>query len=267
MYGANQKKSNQTRSFQVNNIHLYYQVAGKGIPIIFIHPPILTSTNFYYQQLELAKQFQVITFDIRGHGNSSSGKKALTYPLIIEDIVGLLDKLQIEKAYIAGYSTGGSIALEAMYTHRDRFCGGILISTMVKPTNLYLKSIIQLATILSNPITFPILTKTICNGNADCSSTYDQLYNEAIKGDPNRIKEYFHYSLAFDYSQKLTEIKQPTLLLFGEKDKDFYEDKQILQEKLPNHVLKMIGDVPHQLPTKAAKSINATIANFIHDRS
>lgn len=248
----------------MNNIHLYYQVTGTGIPIIFVHPPLLSSANFYYQQVELAEQFQVITFDIRGHGKSSSGKKTLTYSLIIQDMVDLLDVLQIEKAYIAGYSTGGSIALEAMHTHRDRFCGGILISAMVKPTNLYLKSLIQLASLLSNRATLPILAKAICNGNADCSSTYNRLYDEAIKGDPERIKEYYCYSLNFDYSQKLSAIEQPSLLLFGEKDNDFQADKYLLQQKLSNQTLKTIKHVSHQLPTKAAKSLNASIANFIH---
>ncbi|MCH5585491.1 alpha/beta hydrolase [Shimazuella sp. AN120528] len=252
---------------EVNNTNLYYEVIGDGVPIIFIHPPLLSSSNFYYQQLELGEQFKIITFDIRGHGKSSSGDKILTYPLIIEDMMGLLDALQIEQAYIAGYSTGGSIALEAMHTYSNRFCGGILISAMVKPTSFYLKSIIQLAVFLSNKATLPILAKSICNSNSDCTSTYQMLYHEAIKGNPNRIQEYYRYSLSFDYSKKLSNIKQPSLLLYGGKDKNFQADKQLLQEKLSDHTLEMIENVTHQLPTKAAKTLNTSIANFIHHRA
>jgi pimeloyl-ACP methyl ester carboxylesterase len=50
----------------------------------------------------------MITFDIRGHGKSQYSNKPLTFPLIVEDIKLLLDHLEVEKAFICGYSTGGS---------------------------------------------------------------------------------------------------------------------------------------------------------------
>ena len=58
----------------------------KSIPIIFIHPPLLTSANFIYQMEDLSRNYQVITFDMRGHGRSSYSTRAITYELIVEDI-------------------------------------------------------------------------------------------------------------------------------------------------------------------------------------
>lgn len=97
---------------KIDGVDLYYHVQGKGIPVVFIHPPLLTSMNFIYQVNELSNRFKVIVFDIRGHGNSSFSEKALTYPLISHDISQLLDHLKIDQAFICGYSTGGSIALD-----------------------------------------------------------------------------------------------------------------------------------------------------------
>lgn len=114
----------------INGTDLYYEKRGDGFPIIFIHPPLLTSANFRYQQVQLAGQFTVITFDIRGHGRSGASEALVTYDLIVEDMLRLLDHLSIPEAYVCGYSTGGSIALEAMLTHPDRFTGGILVSAM-----------------------------------------------------------------------------------------------------------------------------------------
>lgn len=54
----------------INGTRLYYQVKGQGVPILFLHPPLMTGLTFAYQQHQLADQFQVITFDIRGHGKS-----------------------------------------------------------------------------------------------------------------------------------------------------------------------------------------------------
>ena len=107
----------------LDGISLYYTVKGKGIPIVFIHPPVLTSVNFKYQMDELSKKFKVITFDIRGHGRSKYSKQAITYQLIVEDIKHLLDHLEVKKAFICGYSTGGSISLEFLLSHGDRALG------------------------------------------------------------------------------------------------------------------------------------------------
>ena len=87
-------------TLDVDGISLYYTVNGKGIPIVFIHPPVLTCLNFKYQVEELSKEFQVITFDIRGHGRSQYSNQQVTYPLIVEDIKRLLDHLKIKKAFI-----------------------------------------------------------------------------------------------------------------------------------------------------------------------
>ena len=73
-----------------DGISLHYSVRGKGVPIVFIHPPVLTSVNFQYQMEELSEEFKVITFDIRGHGRSQYSRQPVTYPLIIEDIKHLL---------------------------------------------------------------------------------------------------------------------------------------------------------------------------------
>src|SRR5690554_6750965 len=100
----------------INGVSMYYHIEGKGIPVLFIHPPLLTSANFLYQR-QLSEQYQIITFDIRGHGHSESSKTPLTYPLIVNDMIQLLNLLEIEQCYVCGYSTGGSIALEAMLTY------------------------------------------------------------------------------------------------------------------------------------------------------
>jgi pimeloyl-ACP methyl ester carboxylesterase len=252
---------------EVNNVNLYYQVSGEGIPIIFIHPPLLSSANFYYQQQELSEKFKVITFDMRGHGKSDSGKEKFTYPLIVKDIVAILKHLQIKNAFIAGYSTGAAIALEAMRNHQELFCGGILMSPMISPTSFYIKSLIQLASLLSNKTTFSLLAMAICNGNADLPSTYERLNNEAHKGDYQKIKEYYQYSSTFNFIDCLTAIVQPNLLLYGGNDSNFIKTKQIVSEKLPNSLIKIIKNVSHQIPTKAAKSVNTSITNFILDQT
>lgn len=246
-----------------NDVSLFYTVKGEGPPIVFIHPPLLTSANFMYQINELSQKFKVITFDIRGHGRSPYSNQAITYPLIVEDIRELLDHLGIKKAFISGYSTGGSILLEFLLTHGDRSLGGIVISGMSEVNDLYLRQRISLGVRLAKARTLPLLTLAITWGNSDTQETFRKMYKEALKGDARNIKQYYDYSLQYNCTNQLENIDLPILLVFGTKDKSFHQYANLLQERLPNSDLKFIKKEKHQLPTKAATELNQMITQFI----
>ncbi|MEH7344219.1 alpha/beta hydrolase [Bacillus sp. JJ1532] len=244
-----------------NDVNLYYSINGKGTPIVFIHPPVITSVNFTYQMEELSKHFQIITFDIRGHGLSDFSKSPLTYPLIAKDIQALLDHLQIEKAYICGYSSGGSIVLEYLLTFPDRALGGILVSGMPDVNDEYLRKRISMAIKLAEAGAKKVLAWTISIGNANTKELFKIMFSEACKGDIRNMEQYFRYSLQYNCTNRLEEIPHPILLVYGNKDKPFHQYAQLLHEKLPNNVILFIEE-NHRIPTKAAKELNECIKQF-----
>ncbi|MDP1418204.1 alpha/beta hydrolase [Peribacillus simplex] len=248
----------------VDGISLHYSVKGKGVPIVFIHPPVLTSVNFQYQMEELSEEFKVITFDIRGHGRSQYSRLPVTYPLIIEDIKHLLDHLKIKKAIICGYSTGGSIVLEYLLNCADRALGGIVIGGMSEVRDKYLKQKISLGISLANKDAVPLLALSISWSNSNTESLFNEMFNEALKGDARNIEQYYHYSLHYNCTHQLKKINLPTLLIYGKKDKPLYHYANLLHEKLPCTELKFIDHTKHQIPTKAANDLNESIKHFIH---
>ncbi|OPA77775.1 alpha/beta hydrolase [Paenibacillus selenitireducens] len=252
----------------INGTMLYYETYGTGIPIVFIHPPLLTSANFSYQQMQLSDQFQVITFDIRGHGRSQPSNIPLSYALITEDMKQLLDHLNIEKAIICGYSAGGSIALEAMLAHSDRFWGGILISTMSEASDFVLRNRIRLAIGMSGwqPL-MRLLMLGITWGNADSAHTFRNLLHNSQCGNTQNIQEYYKFSLNYNCTNQLSKINTPVLLLYGDKDRGFIRYRKILQQGLRHFKLILIQNVKHQLPTKAAAEINQVMRNWIQEQS
>lgn len=247
----------------VEGSSLYYQVKGEGTAIVFIHPPLLTSTNFDYQLEQLSKAYKVITFDIRGHGKSVYSKQAITYPLIANDIVNLLDYLGIERAFICGYSTGGSILLEFLLANPSRGLGGIVISGMSEVKDFYLKQRISLAIKLANKKTISVLNLMISWGNSKTHQVFRELYKDASYGDVRNIQQYYRNSLHYNCTNRLQEIESPVLLVFGTKDKVFHQYARILQEKLPHNDLTFIKYEKHQIPTKAAFKLNEMIDEFI----
>lgn len=251
----------------VDGSSLYYTVKGNGIPIVFIHPPVLTSVNFEYQVEELAQKFQVITFDIRGHGRSQSSKQSLTYPLIVEDIRCLLDHLNIKRAFICGYSTGSSIALEFLLNYAERSLGGILIGGMSEVKDNYLKNKISLGMKLAKARAIHVLALSIAWSNSNTQKLFIKMFTEARKGNAKNIEQYYRYSLYYNCTNQLRKIKLPVLLVYGKEDKPFYGYAKLLYEKLPCNKLNFINNVKHQIPTKAARDLNEMIKQFatIHD--
>ncbi|WP_080848840.1 alpha/beta fold hydrolase [Cytobacillus gottheilii] len=243
---------------------LYYSVKGNGVPIVFIHPPLLTSANFHYQSEDLSKEFKVITFDIRGHGKSGSSKQNITYPLIADDIVRLLDHLEIDKAYLCGYSTGGGVVLEFLLTQPGRALGGIIISGMSEVKDLYLQQKIKLAARISNWKALSLLSFAISWGNSNKREIYQKLYKEAVKGDPDNIHQYYNFSLHYNCTDQLNKIHLPVLLIYGEKDRSFHKYAQILHQKLPHNNLILLQEEKHQIPTKAAEKLNKMIMEHLH---
>ncbi|MFS0575425.1 alpha/beta hydrolase [Sporosarcina sp. 179-K 3D1 HS] len=247
----------------VDGVDLYYHVQGEGIPIVFIHPPLLTSTNFIYQMNELSNHFKVILFDIRGHGNSSFSEKTLTYPLISHDITKLLDHLKIEKVFICGYSTGGSIALDFLLTFPQRSLGGILIGAMSEVKDPSLKNKITLGVKLAESKAHKALALSVSFTNSNTRQLFKDLYINAKKGEAQNIEQYYRYSLHYNCTDRLDQIKSPVLLLYGEKDKPLHRYAHLLHEKLPVNECILIGGVKHQLPTKAAAAVNNFIKQFV----
>jgi pimeloyl-ACP methyl ester carboxylesterase len=247
----------------VDGINLFYTVKGEGIPIVFIHPPLLTSANFMYQTDELSQKYKVITFDIRGHGRSEYSHQPITYSLIAGDIRHLLDHLGVKKSFICGYSTGGSIVLEFLLTYTGRALGGIVISGMSQVSDWYLKQRISLGMRLAKARTLPLLSLVISWGNSNTQKTFRQIHQEALKGKARNIEQYYHYSLQYNCTNQLEKINHPILLVYGTKDKLFHHYANLLHEKLPCNELKFLKNEKHQIPTKAAVELNRMIDQFI----
>jgi pimeloyl-ACP methyl ester carboxylesterase len=247
----------------INGTRLNYQVKGEGLPIIFIHPPLLTKAIFNYQVAQLSGGYKVITFDIRGHGHSASSDVPLTYPLIVEDMKQLMDYLNIHRAYVCGYSTGGSIAIEAILSYPDRFYGGLLVSALSESSDFYLRARIKLAVSMCSLNVRKPLVYAICRGNADRNATFQQLSKDAKAGTLINWQQYYEYSLHYNCTNRLAEIQQPMLLIYGKKDRSFYRYADILERNLPSNKLVLIRGVSHQIPTKAALSMNEIIRQWL----
>lgn len=249
--------------FKHDGTKLYYEDEGSGPAIVWIHPPLVTGRIFEYQAEGLKKHYRIIRFDLRGHGLSAPSSQPLTYTLVVEDMLRLLDVLHIEKACLAGYSTGGSIVLEALLQHPERFSGGILISAMSEVSDPILKMELTLAVSLCKPLSFPALARAICWANANSLKMFGHLFQTAGLGSPENVRQYFAYSKVYNCTRQLASIQHPILILSGRKNDQYHKYTNLLKTHLPNCVHFPVANKPHHLTTKAAHEVNHRIHHWM----
>jgi 3-oxoadipate enol-lactonase len=96
----------------VNGTRLYYEVAGEGHPLVLNHGGLVDNHLWDDQFDEFAKHFKVISYDMRGFGNSGMLKNGMEPYSMERDLFSLLQFLNIQKAYVMGLSMGGSLSVD-----------------------------------------------------------------------------------------------------------------------------------------------------------
>ena len=103
--------------------------AGRGDPLVLVHGLGDDHRAWRRTLPDLMLRRRVVMYDLRGHGQSSLGAADGTLRQLGRDLVALLDSLGIERADVAGFSLGGTIAMRAAIDAADRVRGIALVST------------------------------------------------------------------------------------------------------------------------------------------
>jgi pimeloyl-ACP methyl ester carboxylesterase len=81
----------------------------------------------------LAERRRVVAFDFRGNGRSDAPDAPLSMATLVDDTVGLLDHLGVDRAHLYGMSMGGMVAIESALSHAERVRSLVLAATHAGP--------------------------------------------------------------------------------------------------------------------------------------
>jgi pimeloyl-ACP methyl ester carboxylesterase len=99
------------RLVAVNGAELHVREYGEGHPLVLVQPGLLSGAVYEELAKRLAEHFRVITFDHRGHGQSTDPGGELSYQLLTDDTAGLIRTLELENPFVGGWSDGGEVSL------------------------------------------------------------------------------------------------------------------------------------------------------------
>jgi pimeloyl-ACP methyl ester carboxylesterase len=228
-YGNNPKAG---RYVQADDAKIYYEVYGKGQPIVILHGGLFGSTVENTDFIErLKKNYQVIAITTRGHGKSELGKTPMSLEQRAKDAMAVINAVTKEKVIVLGFSDGGYAAYQfgAMY-----------------PENVK-KMIVMGAGELKPGLREFKFT-------AAQAMTFDKPFMEQqlkLSPEPQRIEEMFSgvcdfYNQATVSKDLLGSIKCPVLVMAGDHDDGNPVERVVSAARyIPKHQIAIIPNAGH----------------------
>ena len=107
------------KSAQVNGVELEYEVVGSGEPVLLISPVLADGFLPLLSEPALADRYQLIRYHKRGWVGSTHTPAPVTIADHVADAKALLDHLGVQRAHIAGHSSGAAVAAQLALDHPE----------------------------------------------------------------------------------------------------------------------------------------------------
>jgi len=260
----------------VNGINIEYEVEGEGTPLILISGLGYPAWQWHRMLPFLTRHLQVITFDNRGVGKTDKPAGPYTAELLAADTAGLLDALNIESAVVMGHSMGGFIAQELALSYPGKVSRLVLSSTNFGgPHHVPVtpEAMMVLSDMSSDPLTrFKNgLMVSTAPGFAEQHPEIIQEWLDWRISNPIDLAGYqaqMAIGLALisesaSFENKLSNIKVPTLILFGAHDKVVPPaNADLMAARIPNSKVVILPNAGHFFPMEVPEAASQTIIDF-----
>jgi len=256
----------------VNNLVVGYTDEGSDDApvIIFIHGFPLNKTMWDKQVDALKEDYRVISYDIRGHGDSEHANEDFSIELFVNDLLHLMDVLKIEKASLCGLSMGGYIALNAIENHPVRFDALVLSDThcIADPPEVKQKRLDTIESIrefgvekyVDDSIVHLFAPESFATHKKEISDVKEMMLDTS---EQSLCKTLLALSLRKATCNKLSEITVPVLFLVGEDDKITPpEASELMHEKVKNSTLHILSNAGHLSNLENPGEFNEQLKTF-----
>ena len=259
----------------INGVDLYYEIAGAGGAVVFLHGSNNSSQSWVNQMPVLAPKYRAIAVDHRGNGRSAAPSREKDYSIKIfaNDVFGLLKALNIEKCCPVGHSLGGFIALQFALDHPDMLAGLVLVDTssghfdrppgfaeLRQKLDGLARSQGMEAVFEYNIANSPLMAQRLQAHPEMKEAMRQRMLTTSVDG-------YIYAEKAIGKWQhvtpRLSEIKVPTLIFWGEEDAGFAAPVQILKEGIADSELVEVKGAGHSPHEETTDVFNETLLNFL----
>ena len=254
----------------VNGTRLHYEVAGEGVPVVFVHGLGL-DMRMWDDQFEIfAPRYRVIRYDLRGFGKSALQTDERFRHA--DDLRALLDYLKAPKAHVMGLSLGGMIALQYALLYPDGALSLILVDSALDGFEWSAEWEASLAAIeeraaqagadAANQMWLKHALFVPACERPDCRSKLEQIIGEYsgwtwLNRSPAR-------GIRPPSAERLGEVRVPALVIVGERDlPEFRRIADALAAGIPGARKVVMKGVGHMSNMENPAEFSAIVMNFL----
>ncbi len=258
---------------------IYYEVTGKGQPILFIPGWTMTTKLWKKQVRPLSKDHLVITMDCRGHGNSSKTLNSHTIPQYARDVHALIEHLKLNDVVLLGWSMGGPV----VFSYWEQFGANRIKALGLVDTAPSASSSVPSRAHSDAPPDFDDMNQTVVALAGDRVALSSKLIKACFK-EGKASKEvvawivaehlktptavamaiYSDYALR-DYTGTLKTITVPTIVFAGTSplSKDSIEVGRWMSSQIPDAEFVPFENGGHMLFYEQPEKFNRALVEFI----
>jgi len=248
-----------------------YLVQGDGAPVVLIHGVGLDKSMWGGQLVGLSPSYQVIAYDMLGHGNSAAPSDEACLKEYATQLKELLDHLQLEKVLLLGFSMGGLVA-RAFALHYPQYLKGLVILNSVFNRTEEQRSGVLARTLevakkgpAANVET--ALKRWFSEEYAASSPAQINAVRDTVLGNDHHgyLKTYQLFASEDNYmADQLKDIEVPTLVMTGELDPGSTPQMaRDMANLIPNAEAVVISDERHMMPMESPKRVNEKLLSFL----
>lgn len=251
-----------------NGINLYYEVNGQGQPLLFIHGLGSSTRDWESQVPEFSQSHQVITFDLRGHGQSDKPSGPYSIPLMAADTAALLKALGIQSAHVVGISLGGGVAIQLALDAPELVKtlvvvnSGPAMGTSAADARKEIEGRVALVQQYGmramgealGPRLFP---------KPEHASLRQTFVERWAENDPRAYVDALLALADWNVIDQIKSIRCPTLVIAADQDYTPVALKEAYIKLMPDARLIVIPDSRHATPIERPQQFNETLKQFL----
>ncbi len=266
-FGVQERRSEAGDFLEVKGGRLYYEVAGKGCPVVLIAGAGGMDGRQWSAQVDfLRRRYRTILFEPRGSGKSSVAQEPYSD---VDDLLAVLDKLSIRKATLVGVSSAGGIAIDFAVSFPQRVEGLVLAAPMVRGFQMSAEQQARVARFaqasqagVEEGIRAFMQDAHFVPAprNPQARRRAETLMRENVRSGPAVAAKPLNPPAV----TRLGEIQSPTLLLIGALDHpDLHRRVDFLKERIAKSQKTVLSDAGHMSNLENPAAFNRALGEFL----